>query len=465
MLSYLPLITDPLPTGLGSLQLPFLTDRLSNHFSDLCRRHLDIPMHSYLDTASYETPQAITSFILDEIQRKMLYRNRQVPCQLRSPCFFQIYSYNLPTAQIERKFPLFHIQHDLSFPTKDEIESRLSQLPLTEDDIYDRQFDSNVTIHAPTPANPQNAATFQLVTDCRAILINLINTEKIYDLLQIPQYARLSPAPEHLILNILNDYKIFQTMVFPNDHSPYPNLECTRSYVGKAYGQTIGVNRPDSYTVTDMATDSSSILFRLLRLGIRQYNSQYPSDLRYAFGPILPKYATTYTTFTFLNLICYLAEYIYEDSLLYLQIPRPPPASQARFLMSYPLLNPHSLRLYDYLQSLRFPEDMQIPHAFRFLIDCATSGRYQTWTKFQRSPIDIRVNNRTFKNYTVSTASYFDKVIVYPTDCSQQESIVIHRLGRSAPGYEQFSSQTENESISDDDPIDYEVPTPEHYEY
>jgi len=456
MLSYLPLITDPIPTGLGELQLPFLKNRLSNHFSDLSRRFHPLPMHSYLDSPVFNIPRPLVMYIQQEIHATMYETNQPVPCVLRSPCFFQPNVITNENTQITMIQPQFHVQHDLSFPSKDEIEHRLSHLSTVTPDISSENFTSHICIKTPITDNPRNALQLQLTQDCRAILINMISPATIYDILSIPDDLRFHDAPEYLLLNILNDFKLFTTYVFNDDTEIYPSLQHTITLTAKAYGQTLNVNRPNGIQLTDDAFQSMFVLPKLLRLGVKGTNSQYPNVLRNAFGPILPRYASTYDTFIFLNLVCYLIEYLYEDSNCYPLIPKPEQDSHARFLMCYPLINPHSLRLYDYFNHLEFPSHIQVPNATRFLTTCATTGRYSTWTKFKYSPIDIKINDRQFRNYSISTKSYFNKVVVFPSQCSQQESIVLHRLGRHAPGYDQYNPFLQPETSVDEVPDDYD---------
>jgi len=99
---------------------------------------------------------------------------------------------------------------------------------------------------------------------------------------------------------------------------------------------------------------------------------------------------------------------------------------------------------------------MSVPPALKFLTDCAQTGRYTTWTKFQHSPVNVRINDKTFRNYTISTKSYYDNAIVLPSDCSQQESFVLHRLGANAPGYDQFATQLGSDDENEDDYDNYE---------
>jgi len=195
-----------------------------------------------------------------------------------------------------------------------------------------------------------------------------------------------------------------------------------------------------AFNVADQALLKSKFLIPMLQFGKDQYNSRFTPQFRKGFGMILPKYMTSHSMFTFLNLVSYLCEYLKMIGYENVPLPMPQAHSQATFLMTYPRINPHSLRLYNFLRCLELSEDLTHPSEIQFLARCAQSRKITTWFNFRRCPISIKVNDREFTNFSISTESYFDSAVILPNSCSQQESIVLSRLGRHAPGFKQFDA-------------------------
>lgn len=438
--AYSKLVTPTQQIGLSKFMIPMLSDRLSNHLSDYCRRATCFPIHSSFDSDTYRVPSNLSANLLAKIETGMHLRRKSVPAVLTVRNFFLTKFDFMTSVPTYAQSLELGTRLKLSFPITTQIMHTLDQRPSTPRSIANDEYTTTISYPIPTDDGKETTYHLQLFSDPRDVIIYLINGHDFYSGLFPDQPCPTDHSPRRIVTTIVRDAYILGHDFGFNYDSIYPTSDAMYRAMTHVYDTRPSLPYQYRNASHEETFNKTEILGPLMKTASLHADSEVPLKIRRSLGLIKLKHLTSHSLFTFCMLMICLSETYKVTTDPDLPVPDPAPNALSLFLQTYPGCNYHSLRMYDYFQSFEVPDDMVLPPLTRFFKNLAQKSSPLSWFQLKRLPTQVSINSNRMMTLRVNFTSNYDSIPNAPPMLSQHERDLVRRLGPKAPGY-QFSQQ------------------------